>query len=106
MLTTTTDARPALKRFPLLGASEAMLIIQADIDSAARTDAKVLLTGETGVGKEVVARAIHHRSARAGAPFITINCAGVPDSLLESEFFGHARGSFTGAFRDNPGLLR
>src|SRR5439155_17865964 len=79
---------------------------QADIDSAARSDAKVLLTGETGVGKEVVARSIHTRSARNTAPFITINCAGIPDTLLESEFFGHARGSFTGAFRDNPGLLR
>jgi transcriptional regulator with PAS, ATPase and Fis domain len=83
-----------------------MQSIQADIDSAARTDAKVLLTGETGVGKEVVARTIHQRSDRSGTPFITINCAGVPDSLLESEFFGHARGSFTGAFRDSPGLLR
>jgi transcriptional regulator with PAS, ATPase and Fis domain len=65
-----------------------------------------LLTGETGVGKEVVARSIHIRSGRNMAPFITINCAGIPDTLLESEFFGHARGSFTGAFRDNPGLLR
>jgi two-component system response regulator HupR/HoxA len=66
----------------------------------------VLLTGETGVGKEVVAHAIHLQSRRSNGPFVTINCAGVPDTLLESEFFGHTRGSFTGAFRDNPGLLR
>jgi transcriptional regulator with PAS, ATPase and Fis domain len=101
-----TDARSTLKKFPLLGDSDVMQRIQADIDSAARSDAKVLLTGETGVGKEVVARSIHIRSGRHMAPFITINCAGIPDTLLESEFFGHARGSFTGAFRDNPGLLR
>src|SRR6266496_701111 len=86
------DSRATLKKYPLLGTSDAMQRIQADIDSAARSDAKVLLTGETGVGKEVVARAIHLRSGRSVAPFITINCAGIPDSLLESEFFGHARG--------------
>jgi transcriptional regulator with PAS, ATPase and Fis domain len=102
----TVAVRTVPRLFPLLGASAAMQSIQADIDSAARTGAKVLLTGETGVGKEVVARTIHQRSDRAGTAFITINCAGVPDSLLESEFFGHARGSFTGAFRDSPGLLR
>jgi transcriptional regulator with GAF, ATPase, and Fis domain len=103
----TSGVRPnALKPQSLIGASDAMEAVLADIESAARSDAKVLLTGETGVGKEVVARSVHQRSRRAAAPFITINCAGVPDSLLESEFFGHARGSFTGAYRDNPGLLR
>ncbi len=83
-----------------------MEALQHDIQSATRSDAKVLLTGETGVGKEVVAHTIHRGSSRQSAPFVTINCAGVPDSLLESEFFGHARGSFTGADRDSPGLLR
>src|SRR5438034_6253923 len=90
----------------LIGTSDAMQPVLADIESSARSGAKVLITGETGVGKEVVARTVHQRSARQAAPFVTINCAGVPDSLLESELFGHTRGSFTGAVRDNPGLLR
>jgi transcriptional regulator with GAF, ATPase, and Fis domain len=90
----------------LIGDSQAMRALEVDIQSAARSSAKVLLTGETGVGKEIVARTIHERSARQRAPLVTINCAGVPDSLLESELFGHTRGSFTDAHRDNPGLLR
>src|SRR3984885_5427637 len=89
----------------LIGRSEAIRAIEAEVDTAARSDAKVLITGETGVGKEVVARLIHHRSARANSPLVTLNCAGLPDSLLESELFGHVRGSFTGAYRDKPGLL-
>jgi transcriptional regulator with GAF, ATPase, and Fis domain len=89
----------------LIGQSEAMLTIRADIDCAARSDAKVLITGETGVGKEVVARMIHQRGSRSSAALVTVNCAGLPDSLLESELFGHVRGSFTGAYRDKPGLL-
>ena len=89
----------------LVGRSAAIRRIDEEIDSAARSDAKVLITGETGVGKEVVSRLIHQRSHRASKRLVTLNCAGVPDSLLESEFFGHARGSFTGAYRDKPGLL-
>jgi transcriptional regulator with GAF, ATPase, and Fis domain len=89
----------------MVGRSDAIRAIEADIDCAARSDAKVLITGETGVGKEVVARIIHQRSLRSAGPLVTVNCAGLPDSLLESELFGHARGSFTGAYRDKPGLL-
>jgi DNA-binding NtrC family response regulator len=89
----------------LVGRSEAIQAIETDIECAARSDAKVLITGETGVGKEVVARLIHQRSQRAANPLVTLNCAGVPDSLLESELFGHTRGSFTGAYRDKAGLL-
>ena len=89
----------------LIGSSEATRNLHQDIQDAARSDAKVLLTGESGVGKEVVARLIHHESRRRHVKMVALNCAAVPDSLLESELFGHARGSFTGAYRDKPGLL-
>jgi transcriptional regulator with GAF, ATPase, and Fis domain len=85
--------------------SEAMRALEIEVDCAARSDAKVLITGETGVGKEVIAKLIHQRSPRASSRMVTLNCAGLPDSLLESELFGHVKGSFTGAYRDKPGLL-
>jgi DNA-binding NtrC family response regulator len=79
--------------------------LQQEIACAARADAKVLITGESGVGKEVAAKLLHQQSARGASPLVTINCAGVPDSLLESELFGHVRGSFTDAYRDKAGYL-
>ncbi|MGE0460468.1 MAG: sigma-54 interaction domain-containing protein [Vicinamibacterales bacterium] len=88
-----------------VGASAAARQVMADIETAARSEAKVLITGETGVGKDVVARLLHQQSARRQASLSAINCAGMPDTLLESELFGHVRGSFTGAFRDKIGLL-
>ena len=93
----------ALQRW--IGCSQATRQIEEDIECAARTDAKVLISGESGVGKEVVARMIHERSTRSRQPLVTINCAGIPDTLLASELFGHARGSFTDAHRDRIGLL-
>ena len=89
----------------MIGVSDATRNVLDEADCAARCDAKVLITGESGVGKEIVARVIHQRSARAHAPLTAINCAGVPDSLLESELFGHVKGSFTGAYRDKRGWL-
>jgi hypothetical protein len=83
----------------------ALRALLAEIDDAARSDAKVLLTGESGVGKEIAARLIHDRSRRRRVGLVALNCAAIPESLLESELFGHVRGSFTGAHRDKPGLL-
>lgn len=95
-----------MKKFvTMVGASAAIRGVEEEIDHAARSDAKVLITGESGVGKEIVARLIHERSARSGGPLVTINCAGFPDSLLESELFGHVKGSFTDAHRDKRGWL-
>lgn len=82
-----------------------MQVVLDEIQHAAKTDAKVLVTGESGVGKEVVAQILHQHSRRSQAKLIAINCAGVPDSLLASELFGHVRGSFTDAYRDKQGWL-
>jgi DNA-binding NtrC family response regulator len=89
----------------LIGTSHAIRDLRLELARVARSDAKVLITGESGSGKEVVARAIGAGSRRAAAPFVPVNCAGLPENLLESELFGHVKGSFTGAYRDKPGKL-
>ncbi|MFL5311058.1 MAG: sigma-54 interaction domain-containing protein, partial [Myxococcales bacterium] len=81
----------------------AMMVIWDMVDRVAETDVPVLIRGESGVGKEGIARALHERSARRGKPFVKINCAALPSELLESELFGHERGAFTGATSEKPG---
>lgn len=83
--------------------SKKMLDLLEVVDNVAGTDATALIRGETGTGKELIARAIHYNSVRAGKPFVKINCTALPDSLLETELFGHVRGAFTGANRDRKG---
>jgi DNA-binding NtrC family response regulator len=90
----------------LLGESPAMEWLRSAAGRVAAGNAKVLITGESGVGKDLVARFIHARSPRASRPFVAINCAGISETLLESELFGHVRGSFTGAHRDKVGLFQ
>jgi DNA-binding NtrC family response regulator len=90
----------------LVGRSAAIEQVRELVRTAARTDAHVLVEGETGTGKEVVARAIHGLGRRAAAAFVPVNCAAVPEALAESEFFGHARGAFTGAVQERPGVLQ
>src|SRR5512143_3870992 len=89
----------------LTGRSAEVAALEQEIGRVARSDAKVLITGESGVGKEIVAHSIHTLGNRATRPFAPVNCAGLPETLLESELFGHVKGSFTGAYRDKPGKL-
>jgi transcriptional regulator with PAS, ATPase and Fis domain len=103
-LTNPSYSATSTSAAPLIGECAEMARVHEDIRTAARSDAKVLIVGETGVGKEIVARLIHDSGSRQSRNFVAINCAGLPDSLLESELFGHVRGSFTGAYRDKPGL--
>lgn len=89
----------------MIGQSKAMTDLLELIDKVAPTKSTVLITGESGTGKELIARAIHNRSGSSHLPFVAINCAGIPDSLLESELFGHIKGSFTGAIKDKEGFF-
>src|SRR5262245_8654577 len=98
--------RPKTDACPLVVANPAMLALIETASRAAASDGKVLITGESGVGKDLLARHIHCRSRRSSRPFVAVNCAAMTESLLESELFGHVKGSFTGAYRDNPGKLR
>jgi len=101
----STMTMRAKTRVDLIGHSPEIIALQEEIERVARSDAKVLITGESGVGKEIVARSIHTLGPRAPMPFAPVNCAGLPETLLESELFGHVKGSFTGAYRDKPGKL-
>jgi len=87
----------------IIGASSGLRGVMQQMRLVAPTDATVLITGESGTGKELVARAIHEHSARNGRPLVKLNCSAVPESLFESEFFGHVKGAFTGALKDKPG---
>ncbi len=91
---------------PFIVASALMAALIEAADRAALSDGKVLITGESGVGKDLIARRIHSRSRRTNHPFVPVNCAGLTESLLESELFGHVKGSFTGAYRDKLGKLQ
>lgn len=90
----------------LIGPSQAMREVHKRIGLAAANSMPVLVLGETGTGKEMVARALHRHSARAGQPFVAVNCSAIPKELLESELFGHVRGAFTGATGERPGCFR
>lgn len=103
--TATQNTRPAWRR-TIITQSAVMEDLFTKVDRVAQGDASVLLFGESGVGKELFARAIHQASSRCDQPFITINCAAIPEQLLESELFGHAKGAFTGAIRDHKGLFQ
>jgi two-component system response regulator HydG len=102
-LRTTLRERFSIAGF--VGESRSMRIVLEMVERLARTDTPVLLTGETGTGKGVVALALHTESPRAKRPFVTVNCAALPEALLESELFGHVKGSFTGAATDRTGLF-
>jgi transcriptional regulator with PAS, ATPase and Fis domain len=90
----------------IIAASSVMLEVLQIARRAAAGESKILITGESGVGKDLVARTVHVHSSRAHGPFVAVNCAGLTETLLESELFGHVKGSFTGAYRDKPGKLQ
>jgi transcriptional regulator with GAF, ATPase, and Fis domain len=95
------------KRFgEIIGACPSMMEVYRKLQKVATTDISVLITGETGTGKELIAREIHRRSGRATGPFVVINCGAIPENLIESELFGHVRGAFTGAIASRPGKFQ
>ena len=91
------------EKYRMIGESDSLLKIKTLIDKVAPTEARVLITGENGTGKELVAHQLHEKSSRSKAPFIEVNCAAIPSELIESELFGHLKGAFTSAVKDRPG---
>jgi DNA-binding NtrC family response regulator len=89
----------------IIGSSEEMVRVFKMVDKVADSEATILIQGDSGTGKELIAREIHYRSRRASGPFVSINCGAIPRDLLESNLFGHVKGSFTGAVKDSPGLF-
>jgi len=95
--------RKVAKKYTIVGASSAIVAINKMIEKVAQTEARVLITGGNGTGKELVAHQLHQQSARAKAPFVEVNCAAIPNELIESELFGHVKGAFTSAIKDHSG---
>jgi len=102
---TSTEVRDNLYFNRIIGKSPGMHAIYKRIEQISSTKTNVLISGESGTGKELIARAIHENSDRKDKPFVVVNCGGIPDTLMESEFFGHVKGSFTGATGDKKGLF-
>jgi two-component system response regulator HydG len=105
-ITDTQGRKPSEARHGLIGESDVLQKVWIAIEKAAASQATVLITGESGTGKELVARAIHYSSLRASAPFVPINCGGIPENLLESELFGYVKGAFTGATETRAGFFQ
>jgi transcriptional regulator with GAF, ATPase, and Fis domain len=101
-----SDTRSAISSGRIVGGSRALRQVMQQVDAVASTDATVLITGESGTGKELLAQEVHRRSWRSKRPFVKVNCSAIPREIFESEFFGHARGAFTGALRERPGRFQ
>src|SRR5580658_2489390 len=102
-----SDSRPARQpQDEMIGSSPSFRWVMSQLGVVAPTDSTVLILGETGTGKELIARAIHDRSPRADGPFVRLNCASIPGELLESELFGHERGAYTGALTQTIGRFQ
>ncbi len=103
ILETKTLKKKVNQKYQMIGEAEAILKVKSMIDKVAPTDARVLITGQNGTGKEVVARWLHEKSNRAQSPFVEVNCAAIPSELIESELFGHEKGAFTSAIKQRKG---